>query len=130
MEPHPIEILTLKNGLLLEIRDRSRPITGDRWQVELQATVTIPVQEQWFSPSSPAPADIAILCAALGESTRFEYRDTRNFIDQREKEPLFESMRATVKQNVLKYYEHPDFPARFLIRQYKIHLSRPKAPTD
>jgi len=130
MEPQPIETIRLKNGLNLEIRDLSRKIAGDRWQVELQARITIPVEARWFGPNSPAPADIASLCAVLGQTTRFEYRDTRNFIDEREKEPLFDSMRATVKQNALKYYEHPDFPARYLIRQYKTHLSRPKPLAD
>jgi hypothetical protein len=130
MEPQPIDTIPLKNSLSIEIYDLSRKIAGDRWQVELLASITIPVEAHWFGPNSPAPTDIATLRAVLGEVTRFEYRETRNFIDQREKEALFESMCATVKRNAQKYYEHPDFPARYLIRQYKIHRNRPKPIAD
>ncbi len=129
MEPQPIETRRLKNGLTLTIHDLSRKVAADRWRVELSARITISVEECWFGPALPAPAGLSDMRAALGEAARIEYRDIRNFVDEREKTVLFEAMRATVYRNAESYYSRPDFPGRFLIRQYSAPL-RTRPLTD
>ena len=121
-----VESIRLENDLILTIGDLSRKVAADRWQVELTAVIAIPVEARWFGPHLPAPAQIDDLRTALGDEVRFVHRNTRNFIDARDRETVFNRMRDSLKINAAKYYGHPDFAARFLIRQYRIHLSRPR----
>ena len=66
MKPLPVETIRLKNGLDLEIHDLSRKVAADRWRVELLASFSIPVDDRWFNPTLPAPAESAALRATLG----------------------------------------------------------------
>lgn len=122
----PIKILDLENGLKLEIYNLSRHLTGDRWYVELKACILISVEEQWFNSKLALPTDINTLQQALGEQIVFEYRNKRNFISETEKESVFSEMRVSLENNARKYYGHPDFAARYLIKQYKALQNRPQ----
>jgi hypothetical protein len=126
MEAQPIETIELDNGLNLEIYDLSRRVAGDRWYIEMRVTIPIPVTQACFSGKLPPPADMATLREALGEQVVFEHRNIRNFIGEDEKEALFSQMRESLRINARRYFSHPDFAARYLLKQYKAVLSRPK----
>lgn len=119
MEPTLIESISLKNGLILELWDNSRPVAGDRWQVTLKARINIPVSEDWFADLSRLPAPLKDLREALGDRVCFEYQNMRNFIDVNEKEAALNQMRVSLVDNAVHYYSHPDFAARWLAKQYR-----------
>lgn len=125
METQPIEKIALKNGLNIEIHDLSRPVAGDRWYIEIKVCISIPVEDHWFSSKLAAPADVATLRKSLGKSVLFEQRFCRNFIGADEKETIIHQMRNNMKENLQRYYSHPDFAASYLRKQYKKFLSLP-----
>jgi hypothetical protein len=117
MRQPPLATLTLNNQLTLSLFDASRKIAGDRWRVEIVLRIDIPVSETWFS-AHPLPAPLAELTEILGNSVRFEYRDQRTFVDADEKDELLARMRADLLTMAPRYYGHPDFAARFIIKTF------------
>jgi hypothetical protein len=124
MDPRRVAILTLENQLTIELLDASRKIAADRWQVELVMRIDIPVAEHWFSSPQAQPAPLEKLVSALGQNTRFEYRDVRNFVADQEKTALFKSMSDNLLAMAPRYYSHPDFAARFIVKQYAAHQKK------
>lgn len=121
MESEFVDTISLANGLKLEIRDASRKVAGDRWRVELVATIHVPISEDWFRRNLSMPASIDTLKEALGDTVGFEYKTVRNFIDEHDKSVVFDQMKAGLAAH-LNYYEHPDFAARLIIKKYsEIH---------
>lgn len=126
MQAQPIERIELDNGLNLEIHDLSRRVAGDRWYVEMKASIPVPVIEACFSEKHTPPADIETLRGVLGKRIVFEQRNIRNFIGEDEKEAVFSQMRDNLLINARRYFSHPDFAARYLIKQYNASLNRPR----
>ena len=124
MQPKPIETITLKNGLNLELWDASRRVAADRWQVILKARIEIPVSDRWFGDATGLPAPLAEMRSALGERVCFEYQNMRNFVDAGEKEAVLNRMSVSLADNALRYYSHPDFAARWLVKQYGEYKAR------
>ncbi|MDJ0784453.1 MAG: hypothetical protein QNJ22_20995 [Desulfosarcinaceae bacterium] len=118
MTQQPLATLTLDNQLTLNLFDESRQMAADRWRVELVLQIEIPISERWFDDTEP-PAQVAELTAALGESVRFEYRDSRTFVDAGEKAALLERLQANLLAMAPQYYGHANFPARYIARRYR-----------
>jgi hypothetical protein len=117
MRQRPLATLTLNNQLTLSLFDASRKIAGDRWRVEMVLRIDIPVSEAWFG-AHPQPAPLDELKEMLGETVRFEYRDQRSFVDAGEKDELLAKMQADLLTMAPRYYGHPDFAARFIIKTF------------
>ena len=118
MEPRPIESITLENGLKLEILDHSRMVAQDRWQVTVIARIEIEVTDQWFNDRLAPPATCDQLRNKLGDTVQFVSQVERNFVDDREKNSVLQHIQDRLQANK-KYYSHPDFAARFIIREFK-----------
>lgn len=117
METDIVDTIPLTSGLKLKIRDTSRKVAGDRWRVELVASIVVPVSQDWFTNTIVSPAPIDELKHAMGDCVEFEYKTTRNFIDEREKNAVFDQLKAGLYEH-RKYYEHPDFAARLIVKKY------------
>ena len=124
MEPQQIESMVLDNGLTLEIWDASRKVAADRWLVKLVACMEVEVSCRWFDDALRPPADIDQMRARLGDTQRFEYQTERNFVDQREKQEVFDNMLRSFTAKKA-YYNHPDFAARFLTKEYAARQAFP-----
>ena len=118
MTPQPLASQTLGNQLTLNLFDASRKMLADRWQIELVLRIDVPVSEACFGGELPPPAPQDELIAALGETTRFEYRDRRTFVDAAEKAALMARMQAALLDMAPRYYGHPEFAARFITKKY------------
>ncbi len=117
MQPQRIESMALENGLTLEIWDASRQLASDRWLVKLVARMEIEVSHRWFGDELRPPADLDQMRAKLGTTLCFEYQTERNFVDQREKQIIYDNMFQSLLAKK-PYYSHPDFAARFMIKEY------------
>jgi len=113
---------TLRNGLTLELYDRSRPMAGDRWQVLLEVRLAIPV-----TPAT-LPPDLADrgqeVMAALGPEIFFTQEDVRHFIDAREVPELLQEMQARLLEGLQGYLGRPDFPGRYLRQKFVEYQER------
>lgn len=124
MMEQPIEGLSLKNKLTLEIYDQSKKIAGDRWQVSLVGRIDIPVPGG--EPLALKNGDTVSgteLKEALGETVRFEYKTERNFVDDNEKEACFNELKTSFLKNTKAYLAHDDFQRSFILKKYREHLA-------
>lgn len=116
-----VKTILLDNGLRLEIRDHSRPIAGGRFFVQMEALIEVPVQQYHglLSSSGPDRPSLEKIRSVLGERAVFRQQKDRNFISEDQREAVFETMKSDFLKTNLSYLSHNNFPARFLLREYR-----------
>lgn len=110
----------LKNGLKLVISSRYKHIAGDRCQVTLEAEIDIEVKEEYFRDKAPTGMDFSGVRSLIGDRTSYNYSKTRNFIDEAEKEKIFEELKQQFLENSLDYISSDPFPVKLIKRKYAI----------
>lgn len=108
---HPLE-----NGLTLEFWDHSRPLVGDRWYVNLEARIAIPVRAETLPPELQAQADMVV--EALGEEIIFSRKEARNFIAASEAPGLLQEMQDRILALTPGYFGHANFAAGFIRKKF------------
>jgi hypothetical protein len=108
---HPLD-----NGLTLEIWDHSRPLVGDRWFVNLEARIAIPVRAETLPAELKAQA--ALVVEALGEEIIFSQQEARNFIGAAEAPALLQDMQDQMVALAAGYFGHADFATRFIRKKF------------
>ncbi len=124
MEDKLIKTVNLKNGLRLEVVDNSRRIAGDRWQVVMTVLIDIPVKMLATVDGEQHDLNIEEVISLIGENVRFEQKKERNFIDENRKDDVFNGLIDSFLFNSIDYVSNPDFPKRYILRQYKDQLKR------
>ena len=119
-----IRTVDLKNGLRLEVLDDSRNVAGDRWQVVLTIRVKIPVNKLFLGDDTQMALNLDEIISSIGESVCFEQKRERNFIDAKEKDEILNNLIESFFSSSLDYVSNPDFPKRYILRQYKEYLKR------
>jgi len=104
---------SLSNGLVLEIFDGSRKIAADRWQILIKTRIRIPISDGLLGE------DTEKIRKALGESVVFEKKEVRNFIDEKQKDDIVNSICEVIKAYGLSYYAHPQFGLRYVLKAYR-----------
>jgi hypothetical protein len=119
-----IKTIDLKNGLHLEVLDCSRKIAGDRWQVVMTVSMNIPLK--MLGPVNGDRPDLNVneVISLIGKNVRFEQKKERNFVDENRKEDVFNDLIDSFFHNSIDYISNPDFPKRYILRQYKEHLKK------
>jgi hypothetical protein len=107
---------TLRNGLLLEFWDRSRPMASDRWQVVVEARVAVAVTADTLS--AELRPQLAQVVAALGEAVVFAQQEVRTFVDAREMAQLLKMIEAQLLASLQDYLGHPEFAARLIRKKF------------
>jgi len=120
-----VEKIRLSNGLDLELLDGSRVLAGDRWFVSLEARIEMPVDKSYLDGIKDADKIVEILRKEYGEKVVYSYTQEKHFVDEKEKDSVFNQFRENVK-NILSYLSHPDFVQKTLLARYR-DLKR-KAP--
>jgi hypothetical protein len=124
MEEKLIKTTDLKNGLRLEIYDSSRSVGGDRWQVVLTAKIKIPVNMLSRGADTPVAFNVDDITSSIGEKVCFEQKRERNFIEKKEKDKILNNLIDLYLSSSIDYVSNPDFPKRYIIRQYKEYQKR------
>jgi hypothetical protein len=127
-----IENIALPNGLEIEIYDYSRKVAGDRWFVGFMARVPVEVKEEHFVNALKNDMQYGTQIRELfeefyekhGRIVYFEIKKERNFIDQRERDGLWETLFNNFKAHVLNYMKHKDFEQRFMNRRIKEFMEK------
>lgn len=118
-----IKSIALDNGQDLNIYDASKNIVGDRWQVNLVARMLISVYDI-NSETNAALPPIDEIKQALGDTVEYETNKQRNFIDDKEKQTVFNELLDTFVKYSVPYLSHPNFPKRFIIKKYHEYKKR------
>ncbi len=115
-----IKTIVLGNGLILEIYDHSRKAAGDRWLVKMVAKVdnSIDYLINNARESSKLNLQIDELKKFFGACIRYEQRREHNFINEMEKDNVFNDLLTSYLKSSQTYLSHPDFPVRYAARAY------------
>ena len=124
MEPILIKTIDLENHLTLEIYDESIKMIGDRWMVNMVARIKVPLDETLIQKSEEFSANKDKIKKALGKEVVFEHKSNRIFVDDNEKESIFQEMYDHFIDNTLHYLSRPNFPERFLLKKIKEELKK------
>ncbi len=118
MEYNFVKAMELGNNLKLKIYDNSKKMAGDRWLISLIARINIPVDATFklLSDSESGKEEIGRL---LGSEVIFEQKRERFFIDEKNKESVFNELCESFVNNTIGYLSHPDFPKKFVIMTLK-----------
>jgi len=118
MEYNFVKAIELGNNLKLKIYDSSKKMAGDRWLVSLTARIKISVDpnSKLFSGSEYSKEEIDRL---LGSEVLFEQKRERFFIDEKNKESVFNELCDSFVKNTVSYLSLPDFPKKFVLMKLK-----------
>ncbi len=118
MSERLIEKITLANGLILELWDKSRPMAGDRWLVSLLARVEVPIVPEYFSTMDNGEQAYRELVAAYGNPLIFTQEKVRHFVDERETTEVLTGFCQRLKDNLISYLGNPRFGLLYVMKKY------------
>ncbi|MFH2065811.1 MAG: hypothetical protein ABIK15_11495 [Pseudomonadota bacterium] len=113
MDDGIVKELDLENNLHVRIYDRSKKLIGDRYQVIMQAEMDIPITQAILEK------DVRELKNILGDRVTFIQTREKIFIDEGEKEKILNNMIDSFINDMIPYLSRPDFPVRFINKQYQ-----------
>jgi hypothetical protein len=113
-----IETITLPNGLILELWDKSRPMAGDRWLISLLAKVEVPLLPEYFSTMNNSEQAYRDLLAAYGDPLVFTQEKTRLFVDENNLKKVLAELCQRFKDNLLFYLGNPRFASLYVLKKY------------
>ena len=119
-----VEKTDLPNNLVLEFHDYSRHVAGDRWLVGLLVRIPIEISEEDFADR---PKELyKDFLKEQGPVINFELKKERNFIDEKEKDQVFNQMLNELREYALSYMGHKSFAKGFIRRQIQAFEERQK----
>jgi hypothetical protein len=124
MEHTLIKTMELSNGLNLEFYDISRKLAGDRWYVGTIARIDIPLTDLLLKNQIFSPYSVEEIRNVLGDTIRFQKKSERHFIDEQEKDALLNGLMGSFIKSSLNYFSHPDFPGKYVLKEFREHLKR------
>jgi len=112
-----VEKISLTNGLVLEIWNYSRRLAGDRWLVGMLAQIVVEAPREAFSRQEL----YEIFCEEEEGKVYYRYRKERTFVDEQEKEALFEQLKNRFLEAALNYLSHPSFRERLIAAEVALY---------
>ena len=113
-----IEKITLPNGLILELWDTSRSMTGDRWLVSLLARMEVPVLLEYFSTLNDSEQAHQELISAYGDPLIFTQEKVRHFVNERDINEVLTGLCQQLKDNLVFYLGNPRFGLLYVMKKY------------
>ena len=113
-----IEKITLPNGLILEIWDKSRRMAGDRWLVSLLAKVEVTVLPEYFSTLDDGKQAYQDLVDTYGNSLVFTQEKEKPFVDERAIQDALTGLCQRIKDNLLAYLGNSKFASLYVLKKY------------
>lgn len=114
-----IKTIDLDNNMQLNIFDGSRKLAGDRWLVSMVARIEIPVSEVLMQDEHQSKESVDAIIKVLGEKVLFEQKRERIFVDETEKETIFEEVCDMFLNSTLTYLSNKKFPQRYVLKKYR-----------
>lgn len=109
-----VEEIPLSNNLTVEVWDKSRPIAADTTKVELYARTRVPLKPSYFVKEE----HFELVKRIFGNELVYEHTKERTFVNNRDKEAVFQELLRTLKRDVLPYLAKPSFPGSFALSKY------------
>ena len=119
MKEKLIKTMELKNVMTLNFYDASRPLSGDRWLISLIVRMEIPVVEALINDEGKSMDGVDEIKKVLGEKVLFEQKRDRFFVEESEKQTVFEEVYNSFIDSVLGYLSNKAFPKRYVLKKYR-----------
>jgi hypothetical protein len=119
MEGKLIDEVRLKNGLTLELHDRSRPVAGDRWLVSFIARIEVNVRPEYFEGRHIPDLPFDAIRTAVGDKVTYHHEKARNYIAETQKDEVFEGLKERFLAASLGYLSSADFPRKLILMEYQ-----------
>jgi hypothetical protein len=126
MKEKLVKKIDLDNNQTLIILDASRMISEDAYVVRMKAKIEIPVEKDLFSEIELKEILFGDILDKIGKVTVYEHLSERNFIMAEDKDELFEKLMHDFFEGILKYLSKPEFPKKFILKQYKDKVDKNK----
>jgi hypothetical protein len=117
--PHSLSAIQLKNGLTISFHDRSKPLVGGRWQVNLLISVPLQIERSHFDMLEEPQRTYEAAVQQCGPQIVFEQEKVRNFIEGSEKNNILETLRNDFLASNLNYLENPEFSRRYILKTFQ-----------
>jgi len=113
--------IPLPNGLNVEVYDLSRSIASDTTKVELLIKIEIKLDESFFTNHE----QFELTRNIFSDAVFFEYRMEKTFVNNADKQAVFNKFIETFKKDSLPYLSHADFARRFCLSKYSDIVKHP-----
>ncbi|SMC17955.1 hypothetical protein SAMN02746041_00430 [Desulfacinum hydrothermale DSM 13146] len=105
-----LESRKLPTGLALHLYDGSRKIAGDRWYVQLQVEIPIPLDDAMLRTLDAEDKDVLdAFRHQVGDPYIYRYQKEKNFVDAGEKDAALEQLKEDFLSTNWNYLSHPRF---------------------
>lgn len=108
----------LENGLTAYFYDMSRPVAGDRFQVQLKLHIPVEVREEYFRNCAAPRKDYEDFTAAFGPYISFEQEKVRNFVDVNMVGHVLHEMKEDMLKSNLVYLSKPTFAEKYVSKVF------------
>ena len=121
MEPERrlLEEVQLENGLTISFHDSSRPIAGDRCQVELVVSTPVAIREDYFEDCREPRKAYEAFAAAHGNVLKFEQKRIRNFIPKEDVPTVLQQLQDEFLRTSRFYLLKEGFAAKYIMKKYQ-----------
>lgn len=113
-----LEEITLENGLTIRFFDCSKPVAGDRCQVQLLIAIPLPIKASWFEHNDASMEDFPAFLDAHGGKIDYRQTKTRNFIDRKALAATLDRMKADFLTANASYLSNPSFAEKYILSKY------------
>jgi hypothetical protein len=124
MKEKLIKTMDLENGMQLNFYDNSRKLAGDRWLISLIVRMEIPVAEVSINDEGKSMESVDEIKKVLGEKVVFEQKRERIFVNESEKQAVFQELYDFFIDSVLGYLSNKAFPKRYVLKKYREKVER------
>jgi hypothetical protein len=120
-----IERHQLENGTEIVLHDHSRPMSPDRWIVELQCVAYIPIDDSfWNIAAGEDPQILDGIRKKIGDRLTHTFSQKRIFVPEEEREHLLQEMVHQVYSGMMEYLKNPNFPSKLFKKLYHENRQR------
>jgi hypothetical protein len=119
MEERLVDKIKLENGLTLEIYDLSRRVAGDGWLVSFVARIDVAARPEFFEDQGSGHPSFDAVRKAVGERVTYSYEKSRHFIEEREKDKVFNRLKERFLETTLPYFSSANFPRNVILSKYQ-----------
>jgi hypothetical protein len=110
----PTEQIPLPNGLIVEVWDNSRPIAADTMSVKLLIRSKVELHPSYFIKAE----HFELVRNIFGPDIFFEYTKERSFVNNSEKDTVFQELLNSFKKDSFPYLSRTTFPRDFALSKY------------
>lgn len=104
-----VEEIRLANGLLVRIIDRSKLIAAGTTKVMVEIAVPVPLDPEYFDNLE----DFGLVKSFFGDPLQFTVVKERTFVENKNRQAVFDGLVEDFKRDTLPYIERESFPSRF-----------------